>query len=343
MATENFIVTSLPEYVQNNRNIFLKNFGLVGTATRLRDITIQTGVKTKEYINYIEVDPELQDGSACGFTASGEVTLTQRTVETALIKVNMDICPKTLLGKYPEYLVKIGAKSEDLPFEQYIVDGLIASLNKKIEKLIWQGDKTVHSSDSDLKWIDGWLAIAGDEEDVIDVSITSGTSAYDGLQQVYMALPEEVLERGGEIFVSPSIFRTFMQEMVMLNYYHYSGPQNAAPKEFYFPGSDTKVVSTPGLSGSLSILGTFPKNLVYATDMENNNEVIDIWFSQDDDVFKLKVEWNSGVEFAFPEFVVLGTFAAAPALPAASSLADIAQNVAELNGEDKVFKTQTTA
>lgn len=340
MATENFIVTSLPEFVQTNRDMLLKNFALVGTATRRRGITIQTGVKTKAKINYFEVDPVLQDGSDCVFNASGDISLTQREVETALVKVNMDICPKTLLGTYAEYLVRIGAKSEDLPFEQFIIDGILASLNRKTEKLIWQGDKTVHSSDNDLKWIDGWLAIAGDEEDVIDVSITSGTSAYNGIQQVYMALPEEALERGAEIYVSPSIFRTFMQEMVMLNYYHYSGPQNAAPQEFYFPGTDTRVVSTPGLAGDLHILGTFPRNLVYATDMMGNEEEIDIWYSKDDRVFRLAVEWNLGVQFAFPEFVVLGTFAAAPVLPASSSLASIAQNVAALNDEDKVFKTQ---
>ena len=340
MATENFIVTSLPEYVQTNRDMLLKNFALVGTATRRRGITIQTGVKTKAYINYMEVDPVLQDGSDCGFSAEGDITLTQRTVETALIKVNMDICPKTLLGKYAEYLVTIGAGREDLPFEQFIVDGILASLNRKIEKLSWQGDKTVHSSDNDLKWIDGWLAIAGDESDVIDEAITAGTSAYGGIQQVYMALPEEALERGAEIYVSPAIFRTFMQEMVQMNYYHYSGPQNAAPAEFYFPGTSTMVVSTPGLSGSLNILATFPKNLVYATDMMGNDETIKIWFSDDDDVFKLKVEWNMGVQFAFPNFVVLGTFAEAPVLVPSSSLASIAQDVAELNGADKVFKTQ---
>lgn len=343
MATENFIVTSLPEYVQTNRDMLLKNFALVGTETRRRGITIQTGVKTKAKINYFEVDPVLQDGSGCGFNAEGDITLTQREVETALIKVNMDICPDNLLGTYAEYLVSIAATEKDLPFEQYIVDGLLASLNRKIEKLIWQGDKTVHSSDTDLKWIDGWLALAKDESDVIDVSITSGTSAYNGIQQVFMALPEEVLERGGEIFVSPTIFRTFMQEMVQLNYYHYPGPQNAAPQDFYLPGTNTKVVSTPGLTGSLDILGTFPRNLVYATDMMNDEEKIKIKYSDDDEVFKLSVRWNSGVQFAFPNFVVLGTFAAAPALAGVASLASIAQNVAELNSDEKVFKTQANS
>ena len=45
MATNNFIVTSLPAYVQESRDLLLKNFALVGTATRRRGITLQTGVK----------------------------------------------------------------------------------------------------------------------------------------------------------------------------------------------------------------------------------------------------------------------------------------------------------
>ena len=339
MATNNFIVTSLPAYVQENKDMLLKNFALVGTETRRRGITIQTGIKLNAYINYMESSPTLQDGTDCGFSASGDITLTQRQINTSPIKVNMDICQRKLLGKYPEYLIRNNATEEDLPFEKFIMDGVIFELNKKIEKLIWQGDKTEHSSDNDLKWIDGWIAIAKEESEVIDRAITSGSSAYDGILQVYMALPEEVIDRGAEIYVSPSIYRTFMQEMVMMNFYHYSGPMNAAPLEFYLPGTNTKVVYTPGLAGNLNIVGTFPKNLVYGTDMMGDEEDIKIWFSDDDDVFKLKILWSSGVQFAYPELVVLGTFAAAPIAPTSSTLNSIASNVAALNSEEKVFKT----
>ena len=40
----NFLVSSLPDYVQTNREILVKSFGLVGTATRSR-IGLQTGYK----------------------------------------------------------------------------------------------------------------------------------------------------------------------------------------------------------------------------------------------------------------------------------------------------------
>ena len=141
MASTNFVVTSLPAYVQDNKDLIIKNFALVGTASRQR-FGIQTGIKTSAYLNYLELNPTLQDGKGCGFTASGSATLTQRTITTAVIKVNMDVCPDSLLGKYAEYLVRIGANSNELPFEQYIIDGVTTEINKKIEKLIWQGDTT---------------------------------------------------------------------------------------------------------------------------------------------------------------------------------------------------------
>lgn len=326
MATENYIVSSLPAYVKENRDVLLKNFGLVGTATRRRGITIQTGIKGSAYINYMDVEPVLQSGAGCGFTAQGTAKLTQRTIATSLIKVNMDICPDNLIGKWAEYLVRVGANSESLPFEQYLLDAIIAEVNKKIEKLIWQGNTTTHSGDADLGWINGWLALAGSEGDVIDEAIASGSTAYEGILQVYKALPEEVLERGAEIYVSPAIYRSFMQDMVAQNYYHYAGPDTSAPGEFYIPGTDTKVVKTPGLAGDLNIVGTFARNLVYGCDMQGDAEEVKLWFSDDDDVFKLKLKWNSGVQFAYPEMVVLGKFAAAPTalMSQASSLSEIA-------------------
>lgn len=328
MANENFIVSSLPAYVQNNREVLLKNFALVGTETRRR-IGLQTGIKKDAYLNFLNVAPTLQSGASCGFSAAGDVALTQRTISTAAIKVDLEICPENLLGKWAEYLVRVNATEHELPFEQYVVDGLVAEINKKIEKLIWQGDHT-QSSDANIKWIDGFLYIANAESDVIDVNIASGTSAYDGIVAVYAAMTEESLERGGMIFVSPAIFRAFMQEMVIRNYFHYN-PADASPNEVILPGSDVRVVKTPGLAGSLKVLGTFAENLVYGCDMEGDAEDIDIWFSQDNRNFRMQAKWNSGVQIAFPNHVVLGAFAAAPSVPT-DYQASIVANTAAIAG-----------
>ena len=310
MASTNFVVTSLPAYVQDNKDLIIKNFALVGTASRQR-FGIQTGIKTSAYLNYLELNPTLQDGKGCGFTASGSATLTQRTITTAVIKVNMDICPDSLLGKYAEYLVRIGANSNELPFEQYIVDGVTTEINKKIEKLIWQGD-TSQSSDTDLKWINGILKQLASDSDKVAVSIAAKTAIYDAIKAVYMAIPEETLERGAEIYVSPANYRDFLMAMVEKKYFNYSGPQDSAPEEFVFPGTDVKVVKTPGLAGvNDRIVASFPENFVYGCDAEGDLEDVKIWFSDDDDLFKLKVKWNSGIAYRFPNQVTLGTIAAA--------------------------------
>ena len=314
--SSNPIVSSLPDYVQTNRDLILKNFGLVGIATRQR-IGIQTGIKKSAYLNFLEVEPVLQDGSDCGFSASGSVTLTQREINVATIKVDMDICPKKLLGKYAEYLVRVNASAEDLPFQQYIMDGVTLEINKKIEKLIWQGD-TTKTTDTNLKWFNGFLKQFATEHSSLAAylvggsALAAGTSAYNAIKAVYMAMPEETLDRGGIIFVSPALYREFLQDMVAKNYFHYSGPQDAAPDEFVFPGTDVKVVKTPGLAGTTlqTLVGTFGDNLVYGTDMENDEEDLDLWFSKDDRVFKFTASWNSGVAYHFPGQVVMATIAA---------------------------------
>ena len=238
-------VSSLPAYVQDNHDLLVKNFALVGAGTRSR-ISIQTGVKQNAYINLLNLTPTLQSGAGCNFTAAGDALISQRLIETAQIKVNMEFCEKTLLAKYAEYLVKVNAVDNPFPFEEYITTALTDELNKKIEKLIWQGDKTSHSTDSDLKWIDGFLHILNAEGVKAQGTFTT---AYDAILGVYNALPEEVLERGAEIYVSPAVFREFMQTMVAKNYFNYN-PGNQELGEFLLPGSDAKIVRTQGLAGS---------------------------------------------------------------------------------------------
>ena len=295
----NFVVTSLPAYVQENRDLLIKNFALVGGETRKR-ISVQTGVKKDEYINYLNLTPTFQYG-VCGFNAQGEAALTQRLIETARFKVNMEFCPDTLVGKYAEYQVSINAsENASLPFEAFIMEALTNEIVKKIETTIWQGVKA-----SDL--IDGFLTIAKAESDVVDVTI-AGTSAYEDILAVYNKMTENTLELGGEIYVSPAKFRAFMQEMVVKNFYHYN-PGNAEPGEFLLPGSNVKVVRTPGLAGKTEVVGTFAKNMYYGCDLENAAEDIKVWYSDDDDLIKVAAKWNMGVQFAFPGEVVLGATA----------------------------------
>ena len=297
MPTANFIVSSLPAYVQENRDLLIKNFGLVGGSIRNR-IGIQTGIKSTENLNYLEVAPTLQDGSVCELEPAGDVTLTNRAIETAWIEVLISICPKKLIGKWAEYLVRANANAESLPFEQYIIDGFVAEVNKKIEKLIFQGDKTL-TTNPDLKWIDGFVKIF--QADGTEIT-ASGATILAKLQSVYAGMDDYTLNRGAEIYVSPANYRAFLMELVNANLFHYPSAESGTfPKEFFLPGTDAKVVMTEGLEGVNTIaLATFPDNMKYGCDMENDQEDVAVKYDPIKELFYVKALWNSGVQVAFP-------------------------------------------
>lgn len=303
-----FIVSSLPDYVEQNRDLLIKDvvFG-AGTISR---INIQTGIKTSAALNYLNADPVLQDGKGCGFNPENSLSLTQREIETALIKVNEEICPDTLLGKWAEYLVRIPEPQRDsCPFEAYVVRTLRDAIREKIETLIWQGDKT--SASTDLKWFNGFVTLALADADVTDVPIAHGTALYDAIKAVIAAVPAAALRtRRVKAFVSPENFQAFLLELVEKNYYHYAGPDNgAAPESIYFPGTAVEVVSANGLSGTGYIFASPADNLYYGTDVENAAEQFKITYNEHHETFLVKVRWNSGVQYGFSDIVVLGTIA----------------------------------
>lgn len=302
-----FVVNDLPDFKQVNPEQLISKVVLGGDF--IGRITKQTGIKKDAQINFLDTNPTLQDGSACGFNAQGEATLTQRTIETGAIKVNMNFCPQTLLGKYAEYQVRVAANpnAEHLPFEEEILANVASHINKKLEHAVWFGDTA--SQDADLKNFDGFIKIAKADESVLDVTIDAGASAYEAIKKVYLAIPEDILGNA-EIYVSPAVYRAFLQELVEKNYYHYA-PGEDAPKEFVFPGTDTKVVKVEGLASSETtkyIVAADPRELVYGCDLENDREDARVWFSDDDDLYKLKISWNSGVQYCFGDRVVLASY-----------------------------------
>lgn len=305
----------LSDYIKQNRDELIQKIVLGGKT--IKRMSIRKGIKTSEAIHFFEIDPQFQNGEGCGFTAQeGGMSLSDRVLTTGLIKVNMEICPDDLLRSYAEDLVKIGATEEELPFENYVVEAVIAKINAKMEKAVWQSD--TDSEDETLNKFDGLLKLANAEEDTVKVEVAAGTSAYDAVEAVYLALPEEAIERGASIYLGADLYRKFLNDLVQKNLFHYSGPTNEQPSEYVFPGSNAVVVKANGLSGTNTMYASFDANMFYGCDTENDKEDVKIWFSDDDDLFKVKVKWNAGVQTAFPDMVVLGTFKAQATEPQAT-------------------------
>ena len=304
MAVTNFLVSSLPDYVKNNEDLLIASFGLPNNGTR-RFIGVQTGIKKSAYLNYLGFTGVFQNGSSCGFNPLDEIDLGQKAIEVAIVKEDGEICPETLLGKWGEWKVRIAATQNDLPFEQYIMTALLDGIRKGIETQIWVGD----TSGTDP--IDGFITQFTADANVVSVTLTGVTGAYDAVKAVYFGMSAEALDRGGVIFVDPIVFRALINDVTVLNLFHYN-PGNANLEEFILPGTDVRVIKTPGLAGTYAIVGTFGDNLVYGCDMENDNELVDLWWSEDNRVFRYQVKWAMGVAYHFSEHIAWGVMDAAP-------------------------------
>ena len=278
-------VESLGAYVQENKDIILKDIvfgGEYGNTIPL--MTKQLGIKTTEKIHPSTLEAVLQDVSGeCGFNPQGDLNITERSITTKQKKVNMEFCLEKLLGKFAEYTVRVGANPDALPFEAEIIDGLVKSINKQVEKGVWTD--LITNADAQL-------------------TVASTGTAYERVMAVYMALPEAILD-DAVIFVSPATFREYVKDLVDKNFYHYN-PADGDLEEIFIPGSGVKVRKAKGLAEQTDdvIFGTSPKNMIYGTDFMDNKEEVKAWFSDDNDTYRIKVRFNYGANVAFPDLVV---------------------------------------
>ena len=289
------VLTGLTNYIEERRLPLIKEALLKSKSASL--FTPQTDVKWKAALNLVSVAPVLQDGSACGWNDAGNAELSQRIITAPTIKINQAFCHKDFLKYWTGYEVRVGVGQETMPFEEYFTSLIVDEVKAKNEEMIWKGN-------SDLG-VEGILDLTKADSTV--VSAATAATAYDAIKNVYMAIPEKVLDKA-VIFVGADVFRSFIMEMVDKNLYHYSA--NGYPtEEFVFPGTNTKVIAVNGLNGTKSIVAARLENLFIGVDMMDDAEKFEMWYSKDFDQYRLAIQYNLGVQYAFGDEIVVGGLA----------------------------------
>lgn len=293
------IVSAITGYVDEQRLPLIAKTVLGGSI--VSQLNLMTGVKGSSALNLVGTDTQIQSGANCGWTASGSTGLSQRVLKTVPLKVNEEFCDKNLLNTWASYQVKMAATGKEMPFEKEFVDAKIADVQGAIEKMIFQG-----ASGSTTE-CEGFISILNGS----DATIVSGeTSAYTQIQEVYLAAPAEVASKDDfVILVSNNKYREFIQELVTKNLYHYD-PANG-DNGYKLPGTNARVIATGGLdtTGATEyMIGARLSNLFYGCDLADDAETFDFYWDNSDRVFKLAIEWNCGVQVAYPSEVVLGVY-----------------------------------
>ena len=266
--------------------------------------TLETDVKDSKALTLLATDVAFGDGGSCGWDDAGTQTLSQRIIKVGKLKVNMSFCEREMLSKWMGSEVRVAAGAESLPFEETFTSELINSINEAVETAIYQGDTA--SSNANLKHFDGLIKIVGAEAGVVDVDAASESTALDKVREVYYAIPEKAFTRGEVvILVGMDTFRGLVGNMVDKNLYHYN--PGTPEGEVVLPGTNCRVIGVNGLNGTKKAIAASLKNIYFGTDMLNDMETFKLWYSDDNQEFRLVVKFNAGVQVAFPDEVVLAT------------------------------------
>lgn len=294
------IAQEVKGYVDESNESLIAKTVLGGQSVSL--FGLQTGVKGDTAINLLDTDVELQSALDCGFTPKGSNKISRRILKPVYLKVNMQWCDKNFLDTYAQHMVKIAAGMKTLPYAEEFTAGIVARVNEALETMLYQGVADVGKTE-----FDGLITLLGKESTAIKVGTNTGT-AYEKLLKVYNAVPEVAHKDDLVILVAPSLYREFVQELVKANMYHYDA--NDANAQTYLPGTSVPVIPVEGLipttanAGKEFIIALRKSNVIYGTDMSNDQEKFDFWYSADDQVFKLAIEFTAGVQFAYPEEIV---------------------------------------
>jgi hypothetical protein len=310
-----FSVSTLAAYTKENEQLLVASSVLGSkTASLIKEQgNVMVGVKSAETINIMDTDAIFQDGSSCGFNASGLTSFTQRTVTVGKIKVNEALCLKDLEAKYLQKALPAGSSYDSMIYSEEYSKRKTEKISSQLEKALWQGN--TGSVDVNLNKFTGLLSLitsAGASvvnansvpfHGSVETAITDANvvSIFD---DIYKAIPAQVVDKDDMvIFCGMDTFRTYTVKLKTSNLFHYKYDE-AANGQFFLPGTNVRVIAVQGLNGTNDIVACRISNLYIGTDLLNEEERFEIFYAKEADQVRFVSEFKMGVNFAFPDEIV---------------------------------------
>ena len=268
--------------------------------------TKQVGVKSAAALNLMDTDAALAAGTACGWTAAGTTTFSQRNVTVAPMKVQEALCPRSLEQYWMQTQLTAGSTYDSVPFEQAFAEQKALRIAEALENAIWSGSTLVTGLLTILNAASGSTVSGNTAAVSASVGITTSNviSIFDN---IYTRIPQAILTRNDlVIFCGWDTFRTLIGGLkantgVMYNQVDLQG---LADGDIIYPGTNVRVVAVPGLLGYNRLVCSYLGNFVYATDLLSDEEQFSIWHSIDNDEVRFQCALKIGVNTAYPDLVV---------------------------------------
>jgi hypothetical protein len=260
-------------------------------------------------IPLMDTDAVFQTDS-CSFDPSGTTSFTQRTITVGKIKVEEKICPKDLEAYFTQEALKAGSNYEDFgnaDFQAAFLAKKNARIAAQLETALWQGDTT--SGTANLNKFDGLskLIVAGSPVDanvsgytgVATITTITQSNVVAATEGIYKAIPAAVMAKGDvKIFVGNDWYRLLIMAYRALNLFSYN-PQDSQAASFILPATNIEIVSVNGLNGTGDAFAISLSNIALAVDLVDEENNYKMWYSEDNNDVRFRVNFKMGVNVAF--------------------------------------------
>lgn len=259
------------------------------------------GVKHKSAVPTLESEIVLQDGSVCGWDPAGSDVFGKVEVEVFAAEVEKEFCQREFENTWLNYELRWAAGLEQLPVADAIINSQLAQINLAVEKGIWQGIDAIGLTGY-TDQLDALSAVT------TNVSFGTGDTMTDKIDAVVDALSQDALSNPGgvEVFLSYTDFRKYVREQNASCCANRAVIDAASEELAYLGDSRVKLIPVAGLENQGYIVAVPYQGLVYATDIENSENIYDFWFDRKEAKFLFRVLFMLGVAIRYPSLTVVG-------------------------------------
>ena len=268
--------------------------------------TKQVGIKSAAALNLMDTDAAIASGDSCGWTSSGTTTFTQRNITVGRMKIQEELCPRSLEQYWMQSQLTAGSSYDGVPFEQAFSEQKALRIAEALENAIWSGSTLVTGLLTILNAASGSTVSGNTAAVSASVGITTNNviSIFDN---IYNRIPQAILTKNDlVIFCGWDTFRTLIGafKSTASVMYNQVDLQGLADGDIIYPGTNVRVVAVPGLLGYNRLVCSYLGNFFYGTDLLSDEEQFSIWPSIDNDEIRFQCALKCGVQVAYPDLVV---------------------------------------
>lgn len=268
----------------------------------------------------------IQRSISCGMRPKGKVDIYERCINTDYLGIYINQCYDEALNLCYQSLLKKGSEISDLTgtfFMEVLVTRAQEAIKKDLEKLAFYGDKTSANEDNntvDGLWVYMFDLVAKNLIPYVNTSSGSPLAAGDGidiLQEMYESQSNELkaVNPAEKIFlVSTDLYFQYQKDLRegSINSSAFTGNVQQGGLGTAFESIEVRpmwdwqnyALEYQGQADAHQAILTTKDNLVVATDIEDQETMLEVWYDRDSELNKVRAKFRYGFNYKLEEFLV---------------------------------------